>query len=104
MKKYKILFSKDAKKDLKEIYIYIKYSLQEPIIAKKLIEKIRKYVYQLEDSPTIYRIIKDEIIKKREIRKIKVDNYIVFYKVEENGNLVEIVRIMYVRRNWAKIL
>lgn len=104
MNKYKIQFSKDAKNDLKDIYIYIKYSLQEPINAKKQIDKIRKDIYKLEDDPKIYAIIKDEIIKKREIRKIKVNNYIVFYKVEENKRVVEIVRIMYGRRNWTKIL
>lgn len=104
MNRYKIQFSKDARKDLKDIYVYIKYSLQEAIIAKKLIDKIRKEIYKLEDNPTIYAIINDKIIKKREIRKVKVNNYIVFYKVEENKRIVEIVRIMYGRRNWTKIL
>ena len=104
MNKYKIHFSKDARKDLKDIYVYIKYSLQEPIIAKKLIDKIREEIYKLEDNPTVYAIIIDEIIKKVEIRKIKVNNYIVFYKVEEKNRIVEIVRIMYARRNWTKIL
>ena len=37
-------------------------------------------------------------------RKVKVNNYIVFYKVEEKNRIVEIVRIMYARRNWTKIL
>ena len=104
MNKYKIQFSKDARKDLKDIYIYVKYSLQEPVIAKKLIDKIKKEIYKLKDNPTIYAIIRDEIIKKREIRKVKVNNYIVFYKVEDTKSLVEIVRIMYGRRNWTNIL
>ena len=104
MDKYKIQFSKDARNDLKDIYIYIKYNLQEPVIAKKFIDKIRNEIYKLRDNPTIYAIIKDEIIKKREIRKIKVNNYIVFYRLEENNKIVEIVRIMYGRRNWTKIL
>lgn len=104
MNKYKIQFSKDARKDLIDIYSYIRYNLQEPTIAKKLEKRIREEVYKLEDNPTIYAIIKDEIIRKREIRKIKVNNYIVFYKVEENNSIVEIVRIMYGRSNWIKIL
>jgi len=104
LNKYKIQFSKDAKKDLKDIYIYIKYSLQEPVIAKKLIDKIKKEIYKLGDNPTIYAIIRDDIIKKRKIRKIKVNNYIVFYRLEENNKIVEIVRIMYGRRNWTNIL
>ncbi len=104
MNKYKIQFSKDAKMDLIDIYSYIKYDLKEPAIAKRLIQKIRGEINKLKDNPTIYVTIKDEIIKKREIRKIKVNNYIVFYRVEENNKIVEIVRIMYGRRNWTKIL
>ena len=104
MNKYKIQFSKDARKDLIDTYSYIKYNLQEPAIAKKLIAKLREEINKLKDNPTIYAVIKDEIIKKREIRKIKVNNYIVFYKVEENRSRVEIVRIMYARRNWTKML
>ena len=104
MNKYKIQFSKDARKDLIDIYSYIKYNLQELAIAKKLLKKIKEEIYKLEDNPTIYAIIKDEIMKKREIRKIKVNNYIVFYKVEEKNKIVEIIRIMYSRRNWTKIL
>ena len=106
MNKYKIQFSKDAREDLIDTYNYnyIKYNLQEPVIAKKLIAKIREEINKLKDNPTIYSNIKDEIIKKREIRKVKINNYIVFYRVEENNKIVEIVRIMYGRRNWTKIL
>lgn len=104
MNQYKIQFSKYARNDLIDIYSYIKYNLQEPVIAKKLIAKIREEINKLKDNPTIYAVIKHEIIKKREIRKIKVDNFIVFYMVEENNKIVEIVRIMYGRRNWINIL
>ena len=104
MNKYKIQFSKEAKMDLIDIYRYIKYDLQEPVIAKKKKKKMRGEINKLKDNPTIYVTIKDEFIKKREIRKIKVNNYIVFYRVEENNKIVEIVRIMYGRRNWKKIL
>ena len=101
MDKHKIQFSKDARMDLIDIYSYIKYNLHEPAIAKKMIERIREEINKLKDNPTIYAVIKDEIIKKREIRKIKVNNYIIFYRVEEKN---KIVRIMYGRRNWTKIL
>ena len=71
MNKYKIQFSKDARKDLIDTYSYIKYNLQEPAIAEKLIAKIREEINKLKDNPTIYAVIQDEIIKKREIRKKK---------------------------------
>ncbi len=102
MKKYNIEYSLDAKQDLIEIKQYIKYNLQEPEIAQKLILKIRKEISTLKNNPEIYTIIDDDIIKKLEIRKLIIDNYIVFYRIKNNN--IQIVRIMYGRRNWINLL
>ena len=102
MKKYNIEYSKEAKEDLIKIKQYIKYNLQESETANKLISKIRKSIKTLNDNPEIYAIIDDEIIRKLEIRKLIVDNYIVFYRIKNDS--IEIVRIMYGRRNWINLL
>lgn len=102
MSKYKIEYSKDSKQDLIGIKQYIKYNLQEPKIAENLINKIREEINKLKDNPEIYSIIDEDIIKKLEIRKIIVDNYIVFYRIK--NEVIEIVRIMYGRRNWISLL
>lgn len=102
MSKYIIEYSKDSKQDLIEIKRYIKYNLQEPVTANKLIDKIKREIEKLTDNPEIYSIIDDDLIKKLKIRKITVDNYMVFYRVKDNS--VEVVRIMYGRRNWIKLL
>ena len=81
---------------------YIKYNLQEPETANKLISKIRKAIKILKDNPEIYTIIDGDLIRKLEIRKLIVDNYIVFYRIKNNN--IEIVRIMYGRRNWINLL
>lgn len=102
MKSYNIEYSKEAKQDLIDIKKYIKYNLQEPSTAQKLITKIRNQINSLKSNPEIYAIIDDDIIKKLEIRKLIVDNYIVFYRMKNND--IEIVRIMYGRRNWIDLL
>ena len=102
MKSYTIEYSKEAKQDLIDIKKYIKYNLQEPSTAQKLITKIRNQINSLKSNPEIYAIIDDDIIKKLEIRKLIVDNYIVFYRMKNND--LEIVRIMYGRRNWIDLL
>ena len=102
MKKYNIEYSKEAKEDLIGINQYIKYNLQESEIANKLISKIRMSIKTLKDNPEIYAIIDDDIIRKLEIRKLIVDNYIVFYRIKNDS--IEIVRIMYGRRNWINLL
>ena len=50
----------------------------------------------------MYTIIDDDVIRKLEIRKLIVDIYIVFYRIKDDS--IEIVRIMYGRRNWINLL
>jgi toxin ParE1/3/4 len=102
VKKYDIEYSKEAKQDLIGIKQYIKYNLQEPETAQKLIFKIRDEISNLKNNPEIYSVIDDDIIRKQEIRKLIIDNYIVFYRIKNNN--IEIVRIMYGRRNWINLL
>ena len=102
MKKYNIEYSKESKEDLIRIKQYIKYNLQEPEIANKLISNIKKSIKTLKDNPEIYTIIDDDMIRKLEIRKLIVENYIVFYRIKDDS--IEIVRIMYGRRNWINLL
>lgn len=102
MNKYNIEYSKESKQDLIGIKQYIKYNLQEPETAQRLISKIRTEINNLKNNPEIYAIIDDELIRKLEIRKLIVDNYIVFYRIKKDN--IEIVRVMYGRRNWINLL
>lgn len=102
MNKYNIEYSRESKQDLIGIKQYIKYNLQEPETSERLIAKIRNEINTLKNNPEIYAIIDDELIKKLEIRKLIIDNYIVFYRIKNNN--VEIVRVMYGRRNWINLL
>lgn len=67
-----------------------------------MISKIRKEINDMKDNPELYTIIDDDIIRKLEIRKLIVDNYIIFYRIKDNN--IQIVRIMYGRRNWINLL
>lgn len=100
--RYNIEYSEEAKQDLIGIKRYIKYNLQEPETAQKLISKMRKEINNLKYNPEINAIVDDDFIKKIEIRKLMVDNYIVFYRIKNYS--IEIVRVMYGKRNWINLL
>ena len=102
MNQYNIEYSKEAREDLIQIKRYIKYNLQEAETAQKLMSKIRSEIDKLKTNPQMFAIIDDDFIKKFEIRKLIVDNYIVFYRIQ-NSN-IQIARIMYGRRNWINLL
>jgi len=102
VKKYNIQYLKESKEDLLGIKQYIKYDLQKPEISQKLISKIRNEINNLKYNPKIYEVIDDELLNKIGIRKLIVDNYIIFYRVKNDS--IDIVRIMYGIRNLIKLL
>ena len=59
MKKYNIEYSNESRKDLIEIKQYIKYNLQEPEIAQKMISKIRKKIIKVKLAFCFYIETKD---------------------------------------------
>jgi toxin ParE1/3/4 len=95
MNKYNIEITEYAENDLNEIGYYIKYDLLEPEIALKTIEKI---------SNKILELVKDERLSIQGIRKLLVNNYIIFYNISEKSKTVTIIRILYAKRNWLNLL
>ena len=78
MTEYRIEIANKAKCDIREIHGYIANTLQEPGIAGKLIDKIETDILTLKSMPMRYAIERDEQLKRRNLRKLIVDNYLVF--------------------------
>ena len=104
MSTYDIQITESAEKDLHEIGSYISKELLEPTTAKKMISKIAKGINSLEDMPLRNAVVADEKLAYKGIRKIMVDNYIIFYIVTEENKTVTILRILYGRRDWMNLL
>ena len=102
--KYKIELSIKAKNDLKSIVRYIKNELQEPSIAKKYAELIKKELKNLEHLPQKYAVIDEKSIKDLNVRRLIIKNYIAFYRINENKKIVNVDRILYEASNWKKKL
>lgn len=104
MDKYKIEITKPAENDLRSIGIYISKELLEPDTAKKVVAKIGEAIMKLEELPLRNSLVSDERLSTKGIRRIIIDNYIVFYIANEENRLVTIVRIQYNRRDWITLL
>jgi addiction module RelE/StbE family toxin len=102
--KYNIEITKPAEKDLYEIGRYISRELLEPEIAKKMVSQIAIGIITLEEMPLRNALVADARLAYKGIRKIMVDNYIIFYLVNEEIKIVTIIRILYGRRDWINLL
>jgi len=104
MSRYSVEITEPAENDLCEIGYYIAKELLEPNIAQKVVDKIGNAIIKLEELPLRNALVADERLALQGIRKIMIDNYIVFYIVTEKHKKVTIVRILYGRRDWINLL
>ena len=101
---YSVLYSPAAKDDLFGVYSYIATELLEPEIAAKQTDRIRKAIRNLEHLPPRHAHVNWEPWLSMGMRKLVVDNYMVFYLVREESLEVRIVRIVFSGRDLKTIL
>ena len=83
MKIYKIIWSPKARNDLQNIHFYIEYYFKEKSIAKKIVNRILNYISNLSYLPEKYVKLEDWKDKTKNVRKMKVNNYIIIYEVDK---------------------
>jgi plasmid stabilization system protein ParE len=93
-----------AHEDLEDILVYIAKELKEPTIARNLHKKIVAEINKLNIMPERHEIAIDLHLKSMDVRKIYVDNYIVPYTILYDTNTVQVLRVLYARRDWKNLL
>ena len=93
-----------TQRDLYEIGAYISKELLEPETAKRVVSKIAKGINSLKDMPFRNTLVADDRLAYKAIRKVVIDNFIVFYIVTEEKKTVTIIRILYSKRAWINLL
>ena len=101
---WKIVYSSQARQDLRSIFEYISNELCAPDTAANLSRRIMKSIRDLEEMPMRYRLYEDEPWNSKGLYFFPVDNYLVFYQPKETENIVNVVRIMYGGRDIRKQL
>ena len=104
MDKYRVELSSIAIKDIKRIIRYIKKQLKEPLIAEKYGELFIEEASRLEIFPERHLIVSEDKIKFKNIRRLQVKNYCVFYRINDEKRVVTIERVLYGASNWEEKL
>ncbi len=104
MTSYSIVITQPAEDDLQGIADYIAKELREPSIAQHVVATNGEAIIALEQMPLRNALVSDEKLAIQSIRKLMVDNYIVFYVVSVENKTVTIVRILYGKRDWINLL
>jgi addiction module RelE/StbE family toxin len=98
----KLRVSPQAVKDIEEIRKYICEELCNPVAAKRVSAKIVKSYKSLKDSPYIGATLDSVIAIRTDYRFLVCENYLIFYKVDEN--FVSVYRVINGRRDYCRQL
>ena len=93
--KYKLMYTAGAKKDLRNIFRYISEELLALENAAGQTARIMTAIRKLDTMPNRNRFYEEEPWHSRGLRFFPVDNYLVFYKTDDETETVYVVRIMY---------
>lgn len=100
--KLKLVIYPAAQEDLEQIFSYISEKLCNPTAAIKQIEDFENALDTVCLFPQSCPFTENEYVKDRTLRKLVVNNYIVFYRVKNEE--IQVIRVIYGMRDYAKIL
>ena len=104
MKKYSVEVSEPAKQDVLNIARYISSQLTAPKAALEMVDSLAAGMESLDGNPKRQPLVRDDRLAAKGYRLLPVKNYLIFYKVDEQAHVVDIIRILYSRRDWSNLL
>ena len=101
---YFLNITKVAEDDIISAVNYISDVLKAPMAANNLLDEIEKKEKILENMPNIYPFVSDDYLARNGIKFVMVKNYSLFYTINEDKKVVNVIRFLYGRRDWKNIL
>lgn len=99
-KRYELRILPMFEEDLNEIVDYICLDLQNPIAAESMVDAVEKAIYERLSCAEAFEPYHSTKERRYPYYRIPVKNFSIYYVVI--GNIMEVRRILYSRRDIAK--
>lgn len=100
---YSYYFTEKAENDLDSILRYISGTLGNPSAARSLLEEIFSSIEALTACPYSGKLVNNRYLSDRSVRRVLVENYVIYYKTDESKNVLYVVRIAYGKRDGKNV-
>ena len=104
MNKYIVKVSRTAEQDLENIIVYLRNNLAGDIIADQYKILFKQRLKDLENLAESMPILDENLTGHKNIRKINVKNYIIFYILDKENSQAIVLRIGHAFMDWEKYL
>lgn len=100
---YSFFFTDTAVTDLEETLNYISAELSSPAAANNFILKLETAVSAIRKFPLSGSPVENPYVKRNDIRKTLVGNYVLYYIPDQEKHQIVILRIVYGQRDREQI-
>lgn len=102
--KYVLNVYPQAARDMESIFEYIAVTLCNPTAAAKQVMDFESALNTVCSQPESCPCIRNEYVKDKMLRKLIVNNYIAFYRVNRERQEIQVVRVLYGMMDYEKLL
>ena len=97
--KYTVKITQQAQEQIREIISYIRFTLQAPETALKMLDTLQEEIASLDQFPNRVPLTEEEPWHSAGIRKLPGKNYLVYFWVNEEQKQVQITAVVFGRRD-----
>lgn len=101
---YTVRVAERAEHDLDAIIAYLLDEFRSPQAAKRVLEDYENLLDSLESMPTSHAFVNDPVPASLGYRWSTVGNYVAYFTIDQDAQVVFIERILYQSQNWQSIL
>ena len=104
MNEYRIKITSQAREQLREIRRYIEKVLLSPTTAANTLAVIKKEMQALSIMPARIHLTPEQPWHDQGIRRDRVKNYYIYFWIDEEKKIVQIIAVIYARRDQSRQL
>lgn len=97
--KYTVKITQQAQEQIREIVSYIRFTLQAPETAMKMLDTLQEEIASLDQFPNRVPLTEEEPWRSQGIHKFPVKNYLIYFWVDEETKKVQIIGAVYGRKD-----
>ncbi|MBE5846093.1 MAG: type II toxin-antitoxin system RelE/ParE family toxin [Lachnospiraceae bacterium] len=84
-----------AEADVDEAFAYISIDLSNPEAASDFADELEGKLEELCKAPRTGRPVENDYLKRSDVRRILVGNYVAYYLVDEEKKAIIVLRVVY---------
>lgn len=93
--KYIVKLTQQAEGNLREIADYIRFTLQSPGTAAKMLDTLAEEIFSLDQFPYRAPLTEEEPWHSQGVHALTVKNFLVYFWVDEAAKKVQVMGIVY---------